>query len=82
MTEENRLRLKKQLPETFKIESAMDYESYCKVRGLLGQWAVIIEWNYTDEPDRVWLATHGISTLGKEGPCDLNQLKNVLLSLS
>jgi len=83
MKEELRLKLKDQIPEKFKIESAMDYDNgFAKVRGVIGSWACVIEYNHWEDPDNVWLVASAIDGTSKEGPCPLNQLKNILSSLS
>jgi len=76
--------LKDQFPENFIIEIATEYaeEGSCKIRGLLGQYAIVIEWYYNEEPTTVFLAATSISGQSKTGPCEISNLKNALLSLS
>jgi hypothetical protein len=70
------------IPE-FQITSAMDFPdtSSSKVRGMLQQWAITIDWDYANNPDHVWLETKGVDGSGKGAPCELAQLGAVLKSL-
>jgi hypothetical protein len=88
MTEENRFRLKDQIPSNFFIESSIDYpeDAACKVRGLMRgknneTTGVLIEWHYDEAPDRVWLEIMTQNSGSKSGECLIENLKMALEGL-
>jgi len=84
MRDELRLKLKGLLPEKFIIDSAIDYpeDGACKVRGKIGQWAVLIEWHYLENEEMCWLETVGLDSQGNKGECLVDNLYRVLSGLS
>jgi len=84
MKDELRLKLKDLLSEKFVIDTATDFpdQEMCKVRGMIGQWAVLIEWEYGKDEETLYLETVGINGQGQNGPCLLDNLKMVLEGLS
>ena len=82
MNNEQKAILKSQLPSGFQIISAMEHEGLAKIRGQYDKWAILIEWQFEDEPDTIWLETIDIAMRGRSGTVPIKDLKMNLLSLS
>jgi hypothetical protein len=84
MTEEQRKIIIDQIPEGFNChdDRYFEEEGICRIRGDIGKYGIIIEWLYKEEPNEVWLVSQGIEiTDNKEGPCPIENLKEILLKL-
>lgn len=82
MKEELRQKLNEQLPETLHIDDAMDYpkDNMCKVRGSIGIYAIVIQWDYEASPNSVFLEAFGPYGSNR-GEVSLDKLKEALESL-
>jgi len=84
MTEELKNKLKSQLPENFTIDDAMDYPETgtCRVRGYIGQWAILLEWYHRDSPEEAFLQAIGIDSKSQSGHLPFDAIKQTLMTLS
>jgi len=84
MTEENRLKLKDQLPLNFKIDGAMDYPNdlipHATVLGMIGKYGIRIEWNYISDPEDIYFCAVAVNNV-IEKVVPILQLKENLLKL-
>ena len=84
MTEENRLRLKEQIPPELKMDGAVDYPNdfnpYAVVMGTLGKYGIKIEWKYISDPDEIYFSAISLKDV-VELVVPVDQLKDNLLKL-
>jgi hypothetical protein len=83
MDDRFKIQLRDQIPEKFIMDSSTDYpdDQACKIRGFIGQFAILIEWHYGENPDNLWLESVGLDQQGKQGECPVNKLKEILEGL-
>lgn len=77
ISEEQKVKLREALPPNLNIRSVMEYPDITevKVRGTLGEFAVLIAWNYVDSPEECYLETIGINSSGVCTVLPLDELK-------